>query len=218
MVTSSPAGGGGGAADCETVTFTLADVALFPDVSVAFAARTCDPLLAVVVSHDTEYGLVASAVPRLDPSNKNCTDAIPVPALALAVTEIVPETVAPAVGEVMDTVIGAVLVLFTVIDTPALVALLFAVSVAIAVSVCFPFATFVVSNACEYGGVVSRDPNGAPSTSNCTLATPTLPAAVASTVIVPETVAPEAGDVIDTVGGVPDVLFFTVTVTLALVD
>ena len=41
-----------------------------------------------------------------------------------------------------------------------------------------------------------------PSTSNCTLATPTLSDAVAVTVIVPETVAPELGELIDTVGGV----------------
>ena len=54
MVTSSPAGGGGGGPDCDTVTFTLLDVALFPDMSVTFAARTCEPLLAVVVSHETE--------------------------------------------------------------------------------------------------------------------------------------------------------------------
>ena len=52
MVTSSPAGGGGGGPACDTVTFTLLDVALFPNVSIALAASTCPPLLAVVVSHD----------------------------------------------------------------------------------------------------------------------------------------------------------------------
>ena len=41
-----------------------------------------------------------------------------------------------------------------------------------------------------------------PSTWNCTLATATLSEAIAATVIVPETVAPEAGEVIETVGGV----------------
>jgi hypothetical protein len=39
------------------------------------------------------------------------------------------------------------------------------------------------------------------STRNCTATTPTLSAAVAVTVVVPEMVAPEAGEVTDTVGG-----------------
>jgi hypothetical protein len=60
------------------------------------------------------------------------------------VTEIVPETVAPDPGEVMDTVTGGWVVLFTVIETAALVALLFEVSVATAVSVCLPLASVVV--------------------------------------------------------------------------
>jgi hypothetical protein len=37
---------------------------------------------------------------------------------------------------------------------------------------------------------------------NCTLATPTLSVAFAETVVVPEMVAPPAGAVIETVGGV----------------
>ena len=41
-----------------------------------------------------------------------------------------------------------------------------------------------------------------PSTRNCTPATATLSEAEALTVIVPETVAPDAGDVMLTVGGV----------------
>ena len=42
----------------------------------------------------------------------------------------------------------------------------------------------------------------APSSRNCTPATPTLSAALAVTVTDPDTVAPAAGPVIDTVGGV----------------
>jgi hypothetical protein len=51
----------------------------------------------------------------------------------------------------MDTVGGVVsdVLLFTVKDTAALVALLFDVSVAIAVSVCVPFARVVVLKDCE---------------------------------------------------------------------
>src|SRR5215469_7341148 len=44
MVTLSPAGGGGGGADCDTVTSTLLEVTLFPNLSVAFAANTCELL------------------------------------------------------------------------------------------------------------------------------------------------------------------------------
>jgi hypothetical protein len=59
-----------------------------------------------------------------------------------------------------------------------------------------------VFNDCEYGAALTAAPRFVPSTWNCTLATATLSAAVAATVIVPETVAPEPGAVIDTVGGV----------------
>ena len=54
-----------------------------------------------------------------------------------------------------------------------------------------------------------------PSTKNWTPATPTLSEAEALTVVVPETVAPEAGDVMLTVGGVVSGggAFDTVTVT-----
>jgi hypothetical protein len=65
---------------------------------------------------------------------------------------------------VIDTVGGAVLVLFTVMDTPALVVFVFAVSVAIAVSVCAPFVNVVVFSESEYGAVVTATPELAPST------------------------------------------------------
>ena len=52
-----------------------------------------------------------------------------------------------------------------------------------------------------YGAVVSAAPELTPSTWNCTLAIPTVDAAVALTVTVPDTVAPPAGALIDTVGG-----------------
>src|SRR2546426_11368392 len=55
----------------------------------------------------------------------------------------------------------------------------------------------------------------APSSLNCTPAMPTLSAALADTVIVPETVAPEIGAVTETVGGVMSLLA-TVTWTPAV--
>ena len=63
---------------------------------------------------------------------------------------------------------------------------------------------------------MSAEPTLAPSTCNCTLATPTLSDAVAFTVTVPLTVALFEGEVIETVGGVVSELS-TATFTLALV-
>jgi len=73
------------------------------------------------------------------------------------VTEIVPETVAPDEGDVIDTVTGW-FVLFTVTETAVLVALLFDVSVATAVRLCAPFVSVVVFNDAEYGATVSPAP------------------------------------------------------------
>jgi hypothetical protein len=101
-------------------------------------------LLSVVVFSDREYGAVVSAAPLLTPSTRNCTLAMPIVEDAVAVTEIVALTVAPFAGEVIETVGGAVLVLFTVIETPALVVLVFAVSVATAFNVCAPLLSVVV--------------------------------------------------------------------------
>jgi len=129
---------------------------------------------------------------------------------------IVPDTVAPEAGEVIDTVGGVAPVLLTVTETAALVVLLFEVSVATAVRECFPLLKVVVFSDAEYGAVVSAPPISDPSTSNCTLAIPTLDEALAVTVMVPDTLAPEAGDVIDTVGGFP-VELFTVIETAGLV-
>jgi hypothetical protein len=92
--------------------------------------------------------------PKSDPSNRNCTPLTTSLAVAVAVaaTVTVPETVAPATGEVIDTVSvgdGAVLVLFTAIDTAALVALFPDVSTATAVRLCLPFAKVPVFKDCE---------------------------------------------------------------------
>ena len=77
-----------------------------------------------------------------------------------------------------------------------------AASRACAVTVCLPFVANIVFQLSSYGAVVSSAPSCEPSTKNCTRATPTLSAAVAVTIVVPETVAPLDGDVMATVGGV----------------
>jgi hypothetical protein len=55
-----------------------------------------------------EYGVTRSSAPRLAPSNWNCTPTTPTLSLAFAETLIVPKTMAPLVGEVIDTVGGVV--------------------------------------------------------------------------------------------------------------
>ena len=77
----------------------------------------------------------------------NCTPATPTLSDAEAVTEVVPETVAPLPGEVMLTAGGVVSdggALETVTVTVAEVVLLPAASRAVAVRECEPFATVVV--------------------------------------------------------------------------
>src|SRR5439155_150187 len=71
-----------------------------------------------------------------------------------------------------------------------------------AVRVCAPLLAPVVFQAIEYGGVVTAAPALTPSNWNCTPATPTLSEALAVTVSVPETLAPEAGELMLTVGPV----------------
>jgi hypothetical protein len=90
----------------------------------------------------------------------------------------------------------------TVMATEDEVPVLLAASRATAASVCAPSAAAVVSQVTEYGAVVSSVPRGTPSSRNWTPATPTSSAAVAVTVMVPETLDPGLGDVTDAVGGV----------------
>jgi hypothetical protein len=80
---------------------------------------------------------------------RNCTPVTPTlsEAVAASVT-VLPLTLAPDAGEVIDTV-GAVRSLFTVIDTAAEVVELPAASRAIAVTWCVPFPTVLLSQLTE---------------------------------------------------------------------
>ena len=88
----------------------------------------------------------------------------------------------------------------TVTATGAEVVTLPAASRATAVTLWVPLATVVELHDIPYGAVVSSPPTLVPSTLNCTPATPTLSAALAAKFTVPDTVAPAAGAVTDTVG------------------
>ena len=131
---------------------------------------------------------------------------------AEALTVVDPDTVAPDVGDVMLTAGGVVSAFDTVTLTGDEVVRFPAASLATAVSVCEPFPTLVVFQEIEYGDVVSSEPRLAPSTRNWTPTTPTLSEAEALTVVDPDTVAPDAGAVMLTDGGVVSA-FETVTLT-----
>src|SRR5437868_5914943 len=117
-----------------------------PSASRAIAVSVCEPLVAVVVFHATEYGGDISSAPRFTPSSWNCTPTTPPLSDAVADTLIVPVRNAPLAGDVMDTV-GAVLstatvTAFDVVRFPA-------ASRAIAVSVCEPVGAVVVFHETE---------------------------------------------------------------------
>src|SRR5262249_6929285 len=102
----------------------------------------------------------------------------------------------------------------TVTVTAGAVAVLPAASLATAVNVCDALPAVLVSQEIEYGIVITSAPRFAPSSLNCTPTTATLSEALAL-IVVADTVAPSAGAVMLTLGGV--VSLKTVTVTAAAV-
>src|SRR3954468_1758990 len=191
----------GSAGGCVTVTLTGTDVAVSPALLRATAVRTCVPSGSGVVSSAAWYGAAVSSVPSAAPSNWNCTPATATASEALATMVTTPVRLAPLAGEVMDTV-GGFGALVTVTCTGAEVAKTPAVLRAAAVSACAPLGSAVVSSARLNGAAVTSAPLFAPSTWNCTPATPSASDAEAETVTVPETVAPSTGVEMETVGGV----------------
>src|SRR5687767_8916746 len=95
--------------------------------------------------------------------------------------------------------VGGVLSLATVTVTGAEVVRLPAASRATAVRVCEPLVAVVVFQVDEYGAAVTSVP-AMPSRKNCTPTTAVSSAALAVTVIVPDTVSPDAGELMLTVG------------------
>jgi hypothetical protein len=86
----------------------------------------------------------------------------------------------------------------TLTETPALLAFCPPAMLATAVSKWPPFERVVVFSEKLNGAIVTAGPALAPSTSNCTLVV--FAGTLDLTVIVPETVAPEAGELTETVG------------------
>src|SRR5687768_6719090 len=198
----------GGVVSLATVTVTGADVVRLPAASRATAVMVCEPLVVAVVFQGTEYGAVVTSGPGL-PSRMDCSQVTAVSSAALAVTVIVPETVSPETGELMVTV-GAVRSFATVTVTGAEVVRWPAASRATAVSVCDPLVAVFVFHGAANGALVTSVP-GLPSRKNCTPVTAVSSSALAVKVIVPDTVSPEAGELMLTVGGVLSLATVTVT-------
>jgi hypothetical protein len=118
--------------------------AVTPELSVALAVSVWLALLKDAVSRLKLQLSVPEALEKPPLSTATWTEDIERLLEAVPDTVIVPDTVAPLAGAVIDTAGGAT-ALFTVTVSPALVVLVPAVSFATALSVCEPFELFVVS-------------------------------------------------------------------------
>jgi hypothetical protein len=112
---------------------------------------------------------------------------------------VVPDVLVPEVVPPLE----AVVVLLTLIVIAVALAMLPAASRATAERVCAPFASVVESKLVLKGEEVASLPRFAPSSLNCTPATPMLSLALADTVtLAPETLAFAAGAAMETLGAV----------------
>src|SRR5207248_1946900 len=132
----------------ETVTVTAGAVAVLPAASRATAVSVWEPLLAVAVFHETEYGGGVNATPRLAPSSLTSTPPTPTLSASVAVTLTVLYTLSLHDALPILTV-GAVESLETVTVTAGAVAVLPAASRATAVSVWEPLLAVAVFHETE---------------------------------------------------------------------
>src|SRR4051812_20832618 len=143
----------------ETVTSTDACDRL-PAASRAIAVSVCGPFATDLVFQSVEYGADVSSAPRDTPSICNWTPTTPTASVALALTATDPDTIDCAAGAVICTSGAMSSAVFVTVTLIVVCAVLRAVSRAMAVSVCRPFAVAVVSHATEYGSVTSSGPSG----------------------------------------------------------
>src|SRR3984893_15344622 len=203
-----------GGAALFTVTESAALVVVCAAALLAAAVIEWLALLRVVGLSAKLNGALVTAAPVLLPSTLNCT--LVVFADTLVVTVTVPDTVAPEAGAVIE-IVGGVggAVLFTVTESAALVVVCAAALLAAAVIEWLALLRVVVLSAKLNGALVTAAPVLFPSTLNCTLVV--FADTLVVTVTVPVTVAPEAGPVMEIVGGVGGAVLFTVTESAALV-
>lgn len=151
-----------------------------------------------MVFRDRIKGALVTAAPEFLPSTLNCT--LVVLAETFVVTEMVPETLAPETGEVIETTGGVPAVLLTSIETVALVAVRPPALLAAAASEWLPLERVAVFRERLKGALVAAAPEFLPSTVSCTLVV--LNETFGVTEMIPETLAPETGEIIETVGKV----------------
>jgi hypothetical protein len=163
----------------------------------------------VAVFSEKINGALFSVCPMLLPSTINCTEAVFDETFAS--TEIVPETVTPDAGEVIEMVGGVADGLFATMEIAGLTVVRPAAFPATAVSVWLPLVRVIVFNEKLNGALDNAAPVFLPSTLNCTVVASAD--TLINTLILPETVTPEAGEVIEMVGaeGLPFLLLALVS-------
>src|SRR5262245_22967082 len=135
----------------ETVTVTVADVAVWPAVARAIAVSVCDPSATVLVSQLIAYGATVSSAPTCTPSANNRTPATPKSSTALAITVTAPDTTVPAPGVVIATLGDVVSAAAPAMSNASTTTMLstdaaFLVPVASTMSVCGPEASPLALN------------------------------------------------------------------------
>jgi hypothetical protein len=100
-----------------TVTLTGAEVSVPPAPSDATVFRVCEPFINAVVSSVMVKGDAVTGLPELAPSTCSCTLATE-PAVATVTATLLPEMVAPAAGDVIDTEMEGVLVVYLKLTGP----------------------------------------------------------------------------------------------------
>ena len=90
-----------------TVMFTGELVAELPAELLTLAERVCDPLEKELVLREKDQLVVPEALAKAPPSTETCTEVMVRPSEATPETVVVPETVAPFAGLLIDTVGGA---------------------------------------------------------------------------------------------------------------
>ena len=90
-----------------TEKLTTELVADNPAESLTLAERVCDPLEKELVLREKDQLVVPEALAKAPPSTETCTEVMVRPSEATPETVVVPETVAPFAGLLIDTVGGA---------------------------------------------------------------------------------------------------------------
>jgi len=90
-----------------TEKLTTELVADNPAESLTLAERVCDPLEKELVLREKDQLVVPEALAKEPPSTETCTEVMVRPSEATPETVVVPETVAPFAGLLIDTVGGA---------------------------------------------------------------------------------------------------------------